>query len=126
METQSPAKLNWTLEILGRRADGFHELRSWFVAVGLFDTLSLEPQQETSTLTVDGPMSVGIPSDRRNLILKADALWRASGGDAPYCAWHLQKHIPAAGGLGGGSGNAAAALLLLQKISTSQPRRVLN
>ena len=122
MEIQNPAKLNWTLEILGRRADGFHELRSWFVAVGLCDTLSVEPQDGTSTLTVDGPMSVGIPSDRRNLILKADALWRASGGNAPYCAWHLEKNIPAAGGLGGGSGNAAAALLLLQKMSTTQPK----
>lgn len=126
MQIHSPAKLNWTLEILGRRADGFHEMRSWFVAVGLYDTLSFEAQNATSTLTVSGPMSEGIPSDRRNLVLKADALWRKAGGIAPLVAWHLEKHIPAAGGLGGGSGNAAAALLLLQKHSTTQPSQSLE
>lgn len=126
MQIQSPAKLNWTLEILGRRADGFHEMRSWFVAVGLHDTLSLEPQNQTSTLTISGPMAEGIPADRRNLVLKAEALWRAAGGEAPFVAWHLEKHIPAAGGLGGGSGNAAAALLLLQKRATTQPSQSLE
>lgn len=122
MQIQSPAKLNWTLEILGRRADGFHEMRSWFVAAGLCDTLSVEPQKQTSTLTVSGPMAEGIPEDRRNLILKADALWRKAGGVAPLGAWHLEKHIPASAGLGGGSGNAAAALLLLQNMATTKPK----
>ena len=122
MQILSPAKLNWTLEILGRRADGFHEMRSWFVAVGLYDNLSFEPQQQSSTLTISGPMAAGIPEDRRNLILKADALWRKAGGVAPLGAWHLEKQIPAAGGLGGGSGNAAAALLLLQGMATTKPK----
>ncbi|MDA0667822.1 MAG: hypothetical protein O3A95_05085 [Planctomycetota bacterium] len=126
MRIHSPAKLNWTLEILGRRADGFHEIRSWLVAIGLYDSLSFAAQNATSTLTISGPMAEGIPSDRRNLILKADALWRKAGGVAPFAAWGLEKYIPAAGGLGGGSGNAAAALLLLQKHSTTQPTQSLE
>ncbi|MFK5956917.1 MAG: hypothetical protein QM477_10795 [Planctomycetota bacterium] len=126
MQIQSPAKLNWTLEILGRRADGLHELRSWFVAVGLFDTLQAQPCATASTLSIRGPMAQDIPTDGRNLVLQADALWRKAGGQAPFLAWELDKHIPSAGGLGGGSGNAAAALLLLQKISAQQPQQSLE
>jgi len=123
MQIQSPAKLNWTLEVLGRRADGFHELRSWFVAVGLHDTLKLQPTAGVSTLSIDGPLAQGIPTNARNLVLQAESLWRQAGGEMPQLAWALEKHIPSAGGLGGGSGNAAAALLLMQRISTKQPQR---
>lgn len=125
---QSPAKINWTLQVLGRRADGFHLLQSWFVAVGLFDTLAVGIASDThgAGLSVVGEMSQGVPSDQRNLVLQAEALWRQMGGVVPNLAWCLDKKIPAAAGLGGGSGNAAAALLLLQKLSTQQPQATLQ
>ena len=114
---QSPAKLNWTLEVLGQRDDGFHALRSWLVAVGWFDTLSLQVVEGEGGLRIEGPAADGIPSDGRNLVLQAESMWRAAGGEAPTLAWHLHKRIPVAAGLGGGSGNAAAALLLLQQVA---------
>ncbi len=104
------AKVNWTLEILGKRPDGFHELRSWFLPLALADSLGAESSAST-TLVVQG---TDLPADENNLVLRADAAWRNAGGEAPSLAWHLQKNIPVAAGLGGGSSDAAAALLLLQ------------
>lgn len=123
---RTPAKLNWTLEVLGRRADGFHMLHSWFVAADLCDTLLAEPCDGPSSLQVHGPFAAGIPEDDRNLILKAEQLWRAAGGEAPCLRWTLEKHIPHAAGLGGGSGNAAGALLWLQHHASRQPEACLE
>ena len=117
---RSPAKLNWTLEVLGRREDGFHSLRSWFVAVGLYDSLQVRVRDledsRQARLRVHGPESGGVPEDGSNLVLKTEDAWRAAGGDAPLLAWTLHKSIPAGAGLGGGSGNAAAAIRLLECI----------
>ena len=124
---RSPAKLNWTLEVLGRREDGFHELRSWFVAAALYDELTCCPRAASevdavtataphAALQVLGPAAKGVPVDASNLVLRAEQAWRAAGGEAPPVSWSLQKYIPAGAGLGGGSGNAAAALRLLEVI----------
>lgn len=114
---RSPAKLNWTLEVLGRREDGFHELRSWFVAAAFYDELYCAPRFAKQTaLLVSGPASAGLPTDSSNLILRTEQAWRDAGGVAPLLSWSLIKHIPAGAGLGGGSGNAAAALRLLEAI----------
>ncbi len=117
---RSPAKLNWTLEVLGRRDDGFHELRSWFMAAGLYDELECRPcdsgEDFTSKLQLSGPAASGLPRDESNLVLRAEQAWRSAGGKAPAIEWSLLKRIPAGAGLGGGSGNAAAALCLLDAI----------
>jgi 4-diphosphocytidyl-2-C-methyl-D-erythritol kinase len=117
---RSPAKLNWTLEVLGRRQDGFHELKSWFLAAALYDELYChlrEPAHESEPpMHISGPASAGLPTDGSNLVLRAEQAWRAAGGEAPAVTWSLIKNIPAGAGLGGGSGNAAAALLLLEAI----------
>jgi 4-diphosphocytidyl-2-C-methyl-D-erythritol kinase len=112
----SPAKINWTLQILGRRADGFHELRSWFLALDWGDDLQFHSDRnlQQSTLEIQGPRAAGIPTDASNLLLQAEAQWREAGGVAPFGRWELEKHIPAEAGLGGGSSNAAIALHLLQ------------
>lgn len=119
----SPAKLNWSLQVLGKRADGFHQLRSLFVAVNLYDTLRVRvASTETPSLQVQGLGAAHLPCDQRNLVLQAEAAWRAAGGEAPAVAWQLEKNIPAAAGLGGGSGNAAAALRLLDHVATQKAR----
>jgi len=105
-------KVNWSLEVLGRRADGYHELRSWFLGLDGGDLLSWSPGP--SRLQVDGPDSAGVPHGPRNLVLQADQAWRAAGGEAPSLLWRIGKFLPAGSGLGAGSADAAAVLQVLQ------------
>lgn len=121
LQLRCPAKLNWNLRVLGRRPDGFHELDSWFVGIGLFDTLTLSIGQDGPLLQVDGPTAGPVPADERNLILQAERLWREAGGEIPSGTWHLHKRIPSAAGLGGGSSDAAAALRILQSGASIPP-----
>jgi 4-diphosphocytidyl-2-C-methyl-D-erythritol kinase len=109
---RAPAKVNLTLHILGRRADGWHELDSIVAFAGCCDRLRFEPGAPLS-LVVDGPTgpSAGAPED--NLVLRAA---RALAERAPGLRtgrFHLHKALPVAAGLGGGSADAAAALRAL-------------
>ncbi|HJW96515.1 MAG TPA: 4-(cytidine 5'-diphospho)-2-C-methyl-D-erythritol kinase [Thermoanaerobaculia bacterium] len=99
MKVHARAKINWTLRVTGRRADGFHDLETLFQTISLHDTLTFTKAARLS-LTCDDPT---IPCDESNLVFRA-----ASG--APYSI-QLQKRIPHGGGLGGGSSDAAATLL---------------
>lgn len=101
MKVRSYAKINWSLRITGKRADGFHDLETLFQTISLHDELTFTPA-ERMTLTCSDP---SVPTDDSNLVLRAA---RAAG--APPHAIHLEKRIPAGGGLGGGSSNAAAVL----------------
>ncbi|MFL5757336.1 MAG: 4-(cytidine 5'-diphospho)-2-C-methyl-D-erythritol kinase, partial [Chloroflexota bacterium] len=112
----APAKLNLTLAVVGARSDGYHDLHSVAVPIGLADRLSLAPAPPGSpdTVRVVGP-DTGPPAD--NLVLRAiDAVRalvpRTPFGDdpAPPLAVRLEKRIPVAAGLGGGSSDAAAAI----------------
>ncbi|MFN7956759.1 MAG: 4-(cytidine 5'-diphospho)-2-C-methyl-D-erythritol kinase [Holophagaceae bacterium] len=112
---QAPAKLNRFLAVLGRRADGFHELELVTTVLegvpGLTDLLSGEPAPSL-TLEISGPAGHGLVADESNLVLKA---WRLLErvADRPLPArLRLEKHIPHGAGLGGGSSDAAAALRL--------------
>ncbi len=98
---RAPAKINWSLRITGRRADGFHDLETVFQTISLHDELTFTPAERLS-LTCDDP---SIPADETNLVLRAA---RAVGAEG--VAIHLTKRIPAGGGLGGGSSIAAAVL----------------
>lgn len=113
MAARCPGKVNLALEILGRREDGFHEIRTVFQAIDLWDRLEARPARELR-LTCDDP---GLPCDGRNLVLRAaEALRRfAARGDAG-ADLVLRKAIPSAAGLGGGSSDAAGALLLLSRL----------
>jgi 4-diphosphocytidyl-2-C-methyl-D-erythritol kinase len=106
IEVQAYAKINWSLRITGKRADGFHDLETLFQTISLHDTLTFRESDRLS-LTCDDP---SIPVDDRNLVLRAA---RALG--APPVAIELKKAIPAGGGLGGGSSDAAAVLVALSK-----------
>lgn len=109
----APAKLNLTLAVIGRRADGFHDLHSVFVPLTLADRLSLAAGGRTDTLHVDGP-DTGPTDD--NLVLRGIAAARGVVGAGPGrpttspLAARLEKRIPVAAGLGGGSSDGAAAL----------------
>jgi 4-diphosphocytidyl-2-C-methyl-D-erythritol kinase len=107
MRVRSYAKINWSLRITGRRADGFHDLETLFQTVSLFDELTFESASLPSMTCTDPT----IPTGESNLILRAV---RALG--VPPVAVHLDKRIPAGGGLGGGSSNAAATLRALDSM----------
>jgi 4-diphosphocytidyl-2-C-methyl-D-erythritol kinase len=107
------AKLNLTLAITGRRADGFHELVSLVAPVALADTLTLEPGRPLG-LTCD---DASLPVDGTNLVLKAAAAYVKRRPSAIVGHFHLVKKVPHGAGLGGGSSDAAAALRLLDEAS---------
>lgn len=110
-----PAKINLHLEVVGRRPDGFHELRTLFQSVGLWDTLCGWPAEEgLLELEIDPQGVVGSGPD--NLVLRAArALWHETGR-RPGARLRLGKEIPVGGGMGGGSADAAGALILLNQL----------
>jgi len=109
----APAKVNLWLTVVGRRADGFHELDSLLVLLELADELSLA--QEGPELRIGGSTAAGVPADRTNLA------WRGwvAGLDSrpPVGGLAVDKRIPAAAGLGGGSSDAAAARRLARWVT---------
>lgn len=106
------AKINWTLDILGRREDGYHRMDMLMSTVELSDELSLEPS-DTLTLQVTG--SAGL-SDADNLVLKAARALQEETGCTLGAAFRLTKHAPIGAGMGGGSADAAAALWGLNRL----------
>lgn len=112
----APAKLNVWLDVLGRRADGYHELVSEFVAIDLCDTIRITPAA-VDALHVAGPASAGVPTDRGNLVWTVLDAWRDRCGDGRGWRIDLLKRIPAQAGLGGGSSDAAAALWAANRIA---------
>jgi 4-diphosphocytidyl-2-C-methyl-D-erythritol kinase len=111
---QAPAKINISLWILGRRANGYHDLESLFVPVpGLADTLAITPGLPGSGCLVT-PELPGTPPEK-NLVFRAWKAYAQKTGGAPDIQVHLTKRIPAGAGLGGGSSDAAALLRWLQK-----------
>jgi 4-diphosphocytidyl-2-C-methyl-D-erythritol kinase len=103
------AKINWTLRVRGRRPDGYHELRTVFQTVTLQDRLTFTSSGDQRLhLSSDAP---DIPVDENNLIHKAAVALRLRYGVQRGASIHLEKRIPAQGGLGGGSSDAAIALL---------------
>lgn len=102
----APAKLNLSLHVVGRRADGLHELVSEFALLDLADALLL--MAGCSGLRVSGPTALGVPAGTgENLAWRG--LATALGADLPLACLLLEKEIPASAGLGGGSSDAAAA-----------------
>ncbi len=110
MEVDAHAKLNLTFEVLGKRGDGYHEVRTVMQTVGLADRLSIE---QWPTLRVD--CDSGELSGEANLVWKAAQGLARSRGILPQARIRIQKRIPVAMGLGGGSSDAAAALRALNK-----------
>jgi 4-diphosphocytidyl-2-C-methyl-D-erythritol kinase len=112
LEVRAPAKVNLTLRVLGRRADGYHDLESVVAAVSLFDRLRFEPAAAISLECDDAE----IPAGDENLVMKAARLLAARTGTDKGARIRLEKSIPAGRGLGGGSSDAAAALKGLNRL----------
>ena len=120
----APAKINLTLRIVGRRADGYHELESLVVFADLADRLTLIPEPETS-LEVTGPFAAACGATNDNLVLKAVRKFSAGISGLKAGRFRLEKNLPVAAGMGGGSSDAAAALRLLARangIALDDPR----
>ena len=113
LEKSSPCKVNLLLNILGRRPDGFHEWETVLQPVRVFDRLSFARSGHGIQLSCNTP---GLPTDARNLVYQAAALFLAAAEIKEGVRVELEKHIPLAAGLGGGSGNAATTLLGLNEL----------
>jgi len=105
------AKINLTLEVLGKRDDGYHDIASILQTVSLHDTLTFEDAED---IVLSCDRSNLVTSD--NLVLKAARLLRDTVGISSGAAIELTKNIPVAAGLGGGSSDAAATLLGLNRL----------
>ncbi len=110
IEAFAPAKVNLTLHVTGQRADGYHLLESLVVFVGIGDRITVS-DADSLHLSVTGPREAGVPTGPENLVLKAAS---ALGGTGARIV--LDKHLPAAAGIGGGSSDAAATLRALSAL----------
>lgn len=120
-EIRAHAKINLYLEVIRRREDGYHDIRSVAVPISLSDRIRLEsiPEGVETVLEADGQAELedlaGMPPDRC-LTNRAAAALQAATGRADGVRMHLQKNIPVGGGLGGGSADAAAVLIALNSL----------
>ena len=121
---RAPAKINLTLRVIGRRADGYHELESLAAFAGLCDWLAFEPGDDL-IVEVLGPRASEAGHVDENLVARAARSLAAHIPGLRLGRFRLIKHLPAAAGLGGGSADAAAALRLLADeagLSMEDPR----
>lgn len=109
----SPCKVNLLLNILGKRADGFHELETVMQPIGLCDEITFEESKAGIELMCNEP---SLATDGSNLIHRAASAFFDRTGLSAGVRIHLEKKIPMAAGLGGGSGNAANTLLALNEL----------
>jgi 4-diphosphocytidyl-2-C-methyl-D-erythritol kinase len=113
LEKKSPCKVNLLLNILGQRADGFHELETVMQPVNFYDELTFEPGEKGIELSCSDK---SLPVDSKNLVSCAAANFLAAAKISAGVKIHLNKKIPLAAGLGGGSGDAATTLLALNEV----------
>lgn len=114
----APAKLNLSLQVFGKRADGYHHIRSVMTPVSLYDEVTVEEAPAGIAVECDAP---GIPTDDTNSCHKAAALFLAWAGAPAGVRIRIRKAIPAESGLGGGSSDAAAALKGLIALTGKHP-----
>jgi 4-diphosphocytidyl-2-C-methyl-D-erythritol kinase len=113
LEKKSPCKVNLLLNILGRRADGFHELETVLQPVNVCDELAFERAGSGLRLTCSNPE---LPTDSKNLVHRAATAFLSAAKFSDGVRIHLEKNLPLAGGIGGGSANAAVTLTALNEL----------
>jgi 4-diphosphocytidyl-2-C-methyl-D-erythritol kinase len=113
LQLASPAKINLFLNILERRADGFHNLETLMTPLALCDTLAFEERASGFTVECAAP---DVPADDRNLVVKAAKKLAETFHVNKGAHIQIHKQIPAGGGMGGGSGNAAVTLRALNQL----------
>lgn len=120
LTTRARAKVNLDLRVLGRRADGYHELESLVAFAGVGDTLSLDPGAPLS-LSIAGARAQALAAGDDNLVLRAARALAAVRPGLRLGGFRLVKRLPIASGIGGGSADAAAALRLLARLNGVKP-----
>lgn len=113
MKQFAPAKINLYLHILGKRADGFHELETLMAPISFGDDLEIVPAEKGIHLSCT---NVHLPVNEDNLAYRAAALFLREFGIQSGVSITLEKRIPIGAGLGGGSSNAAAVLLAMRTL----------
>ncbi|MFF9029322.1 4-(cytidine 5'-diphospho)-2-C-methyl-D-erythritol kinase [Streptomyces iakyrus] len=120
-----PAKVNVQLAVGAARPDGFHDLANVFLAVGLYDEITVTPADELR-VTCDGPDADQVPLDSTNLAARAAVALAERYGRSPGVHLHIAKDIPVAGGMAGGSADGAGALVACDALwQTGAPREEL-
>ena len=124
LEKKSPCKVNLILNILGKRADGFHELETVMQPVNICDEMTFERADTGLQLTCS---NVELPTDSKNLVHRAATSFLVAAKIPDGVRIHLQKKLPLAGGIGGGSANAAVTFTALNELFGSPlPREKLH
>jgi 4-diphosphocytidyl-2-C-methyl-D-erythritol kinase len=117
---KAPAKVNLTLRVLGRRADGYHEIESLVAFAGVGDAVTFRPGGALA-LAVSGPTAAAAGDVADNLVLKAARALAERVEGLKLGRFTLSKRLPVSAGLGGGSADAAAALRLLARANRMTP-----
>lgn len=116
---ETPAKINLTLEVLGKRADGYHALRSVVMPVSLTDTVTVTTMGAEVSLTVTAEPWIDLSllgAPEKNLCVRATKLMQARYHVDTGAKIHIHKRIPIGGGMGGGSADAAAVIRALNDL----------
>jgi 4-diphosphocytidyl-2-C-methyl-D-erythritol kinase len=114
----APAKLNLSLQVFGKRSDGYHHIRSVMVPVSLYDEVTVEESSAGICVECDAP---GVPTDAANSCHKAAGFFLAWAGTPAGVRIRIRKTIPVGSGLGGGSSDAAATLKGLIALTGKHP-----
>ncbi len=113
MRIKARAKINWTLDILGQREDGYHLMDMLMQSVSLADTITLTPAAQVNITTGGYPK---LPANERNLAYRAAIALQKATGCTKGAAIHVEKRIPVGAGMGGGSADAAGVLAGLNRL----------
>ena len=117
IKVQAPAKINITLDVLNKRQDGFHDIKSIMHTISLYDYLTLKTEDAEGRIIELSGNSDEIPYDNNNLIWKAaEKFFDAAGINNVKLTVYLEKNIPVQAGLAGGSTDAAATLFALNNL----------
>ena len=113
MTVKASAKINLLLDVVGKRNDGYHYIKSVFQSVGIFDIVTVTETSKGIRITADKP---GIPCDMTNIAYKAALLFMEYTGIECGVDIHIEKNIPSQAGLGGGSSDGAAVLFAMNEM----------
>jgi 4-diphosphocytidyl-2-C-methyl-D-erythritol kinase len=119
VQARAFAKINVGLKVLGKRPDGYHEIRTIYQTVGLADYLQVSVSQRQSGIRLGCDLQE-LTSGRDNLVYRAAELWKDARAFKGGISLRLEKKIPIGAGLGGGSSDAAATLLALERLTSNR------
>ena len=127
IKVKCPAKINLTLEIVNRREDGFHNIKSIMQLINLYDFLTIKTTENNQNKIALSGNNSEIPYDEKNLVYKATELYlKTANIDNISIEIYIEKNIPVAAGLAGGSTDAAGALYGLNQIFKALNNTQLN